>query len=234
MPTLDRDDRAGDDRATGSARRFAFGNAVHALLEWSARHGWRAPSGQLRTELLRAEGLSATDRERDRAGEMVERWLESELCAELRAARARVRPEMPFLLPIGGSIVRGAIDLLADTADGPLVVDYKTDSLAEARPDELVDRYAVQRGIYALAAARGSAPVRTAFAFLDSAGSLVTDEFDPDALDRARAELERLVAGVRGGRFEVTDSPHWALCHDCPARPRLCSHDTDATASRLG
>ena len=234
MPTLDRDDRAGDDGATGSARRFAFGNAVHALLEWSARHGWRAPSGQLRTELLRAEGLSATDRERDRAGEMVERWLESELCAELRAPRARVRPEMPFLLPIGGSIVRGAIDLLADTADGPLVVDYKTDSLAEARPDELVDRYAVQRGIYALAAARGSAPVRTAFAFLDSAGSLVTDEFDPDALDRARAELERLVAGVRGGRFEVTDSPHWALCHDCPARPRLCSHDTDATASRLG
>jgi hypothetical protein len=219
---------------TGSARRFAFGNAVHALLEWSARHGWRTPSAELRAELLRAEGLPATAGERDRAGEMVERWLESELCGELRDARARVRPEMPFLLPIGGSIVRGAIDLYADTADGPLVVDYKTDSLADARPEELVDRYAVQRKIYALAAGGGSASVRTAFAFLDSGGSPVADEFDPDALDRVRTELERLVAGVRSGRFEVTDSPHWALCHDCPARPRLCSHDKEKTAGRLG
>jgi hypothetical protein len=164
---------------------------------------------------------------------MVQRWLESELCAELRDARACVRPEMPFLLPIGGSIVRGAIDLYADTGDGPLVVDYKTDSLADADPDELVDRYSVQRQIYALAVAGGSAPVRMAFAFLDSGGYPVAASFDGESLERAREELERLVAGVGAGRYEVTGSPHWALCHDCPARPHLCSHDKEATAGRL-
>jgi ATP-dependent helicase/nuclease subunit A len=234
MPGLDREDRSADGEATGSARRFGFGNAVHALLEWSARHGWRTPPAELCAELLRGEGLRGTAEERERTGEMVDRWLESELCAELRDARARVRAEMPFLLPVGGSIVRGAIDLLAETDGGPLVVDYKTDSLAEAAPEELVDRYAVQRKIYALAASpAGSGAVRTAFAFLDSGGSPVCAEFGPDDLGSARSDLEELVAGVGSGRFAVTDSPHWALCHDCPARQRLCSHPKELTGRRL-
>jgi ATP-dependent exoDNAse (exonuclease V) beta subunit len=233
MPSLDRDNRSADGEPAGSVRRFAFGNAVHALLEWSAQYGWRTPSDELCAELLRSEGIAAAAEELDRARGMVERWLESELCSELRDARARVRPEMPFLLPIGGSIVRGAIDLYADTGDGPLVVDYKTDSLADANPDELVDRYSVQRQIYALAVAGGSAPVRTAFAFLDSGGYPVAAGFDGESLERAREELERLVAGVGAGRYEVTGSPHWALCHDCPARPHLCSHGKEATAGRL-
>ncbi len=233
LPGLDREDRAAaDGEATGAARRFGFGNAVHALLEWSARHGWRAPSAELCEELLRAEGVATTARERRRASEMVDRWLGSDLCGELRDTRAPVRAEMPFLLPVGGSVVRGAIDLLADTDEGPLVVDYKTDSLAEATPEELVDRYAVQRRIYALAAAAGG-PVRTVFAFLDSGGYPVAAEHDASDLTDARSEIEELVAGVRAGRFAVTDSPHWALCHDCPARERLCSHDKELTGRRL-
>ena len=28
------------------------------------------------------------------------------------------------------------------------------------------------------------------------------------------------------GRFDVTHNPHRALCLDCPARERLCSHAT--------
>jgi hypothetical protein len=145
-----------------------------------------------------------------------------------------VRPEMPFLLPVGGTIVRGAIDLLADTAAGPVIVDYKTDSLAQATPEELVDRYAVQRKIYALAASPGGrARVRMVLAFLDRGGGTVEVEFGPDELDAARSELERLVAGVERSSFEVTDSPHWALCHDCPARQRLCSHPKELTGRRL-
>jgi ATP-dependent helicase/nuclease subunit A len=233
MPGLDRDDSSPDGKSTGSAQRFGFGNAVHALLEWSARHGWRAPPGELCTELLRGEGLLATAAERRRAQEMIERWLESDLCAELRDAGAPVRPEMPFLLPVGGSIVRGAIDLYAETAGGPLVVDYKTDSLADATPEELVDRYAVQRQIYALAASAGTGQVRTAFAFLDSGGSPISAELGREALDDARADLGRLIAGVRSARFDVTDTPHWALCHDCPARQRLCSHSKELTGRRL-
>ena len=64
---------------------------------------------------------------------MVSAWLESELCAELRDSEARVHAELPFLLPVGGSIVRGTIDVLADTERGPLVIDYKTDARSPRR-----------------------------------------------------------------------------------------------------
>jgi hypothetical protein len=50
----------------------------------------------------------------------------------------------------------------------------------------------------------------------------------------ARAEIERLVAGVRGARFEVTATPHRALCHDCPARQRLCTHPPERTMAVAG
>jgi PD-(D/E)XK nuclease superfamily len=230
-----RDGDGAGDEASGAARRFGFGTAVHGMLEWSARHGWRPPPQELSAELLRRERLGATAVEVERAGSMVSAWLDSELCGELRESGARVHPEMPFLLPAGGSIVRGTIDVLADTERGPLVIDYKTDSLAEAAPDELVDRYAVQREIYALAASAGSATsVRTAYAFLDRGGGVVASEFGREELDAARVHVGELVAGVAEGRFEVTASPHWALCNDCPAREHLCSHPKELTGRKLG
>jgi ATP-dependent helicase/nuclease subunit A len=230
----DGDDGAGIE-ASGAARRFGFGTAVHAMLEWSARHGWRAPPRELSAELLRRERIDATERELERAAAMVSAWLDSEQCDELRGTGALVHPEMPFLLPVGDSIVRGTIDVLADTGAGPLVIDYKTDSLAEATPDELVDRYAVQREIYALAASAGSATsVRTAYAFLDRGGGVVASELGREELVAASAHLDELVTGVAEGRFEVTPSPHWALCNDCPARERLCSHPTELTGRKLG
>jgi len=227
-------ERAGGAEPSAASRRYGFGNAVHALLEWSARHRWAEPSSQLCVELLRREGLEATEDEQDRALGMVGTWLGSEHCAELRGGAGQERPEMPFLLPLGGSVVRGAIDLLVDTPDGPLVVDYKTDSLKDATPHELVDRYGVQRKIYALAAARGGeGPVRTAYAFLDQGGEVVEDALGGNELEATRAELEALVEGIGAGRFDLTDSPHWALCNDCPARSRLCSYPKEATAGRL-
>jgi ATP-dependent helicase/nuclease subunit A len=230
---LDHGDSPAATEPPAAKRRFGLGNTVHALLEWSARHGWRAPPGELLVEALRRERLR--DAERERVEGMVAAWLSSDLCAELRDGDARVRPEMPFLLPVADTVVRGTMDLLAETEQGLLVIDYKTDSLADASPDELVDRYAVQREIYALAASGGSAgPVRTAYAFLDREGSVVASEFGPDQLDAARGRVKELVAGVAEGRFEVTGSPHWALCNDCPARRRLCSHPKEITGRKLG
>ena len=45
---------------------------------------------------------------------LVEGWLASELRAELEASGARLRPEIPFMLALGGAVVRGKIDLLAE------------------------------------------------------------------------------------------------------------------------
>jgi ATP-dependent helicase/nuclease subunit A len=232
MPGLDPHAANGDGSGSGSQQRFGFGNAVHALLEWSARHGWREPPQGLVVGLLNREGIGAHKLEQ--AMTMVRAWLDSGFRRqELADPEARARPEMPFMLRLGDSIVRGTMDLLVTGADGALVVDYKTDSLADATPGELVDRYGVQRKIYALAA--GSAPdrpVRTAYAFLDQGGEVVTHDFEPADLEDAAGELEELIGQVRAGRFEVTPDPHHALCWDCPARARLCSHPLEATGRR--
>jgi ATP-dependent exoDNAse (exonuclease V) beta subunit len=228
-----RDPDSEDGELAPRERRYGFGNAVHAMLEWSARHGWREPAAELCRDLLRRERLDAGG-EIDRARAMVAGWLASDLCAELRGNEGVVRPEMPFILPLGDSVVRGTIDLLATTPTGPLVVDYKTDSLADAEPAELVDRYGVQRSVYALAASAGGADrVRAAYVFLERPGEPVVEELDSSRLSTARNEVERLIGDIKSGRFEVTDRPHRALCWDCPARARLCSHPLEFTGRRL-
>jgi ATP-dependent exoDNAse (exonuclease V) beta subunit len=218
-------------------RRLAFGNAVHGLLEWSARNRWATPARERCEALLRQEGLGAEAGEVDRALHLVGGWLGSELCASLRSARVRLRPEAPFLLAIGEGVVRGKMDLVAQLADGEtLVIDYKTDALDGADPMSHAERYATQRGLYALAASRLDADhrgVRTAYCFLEAPEQPVEHTYDAAALDAAHGEVERLISGVQAAEFEVTGTPHAALCHDCPARRRLCSYDEEQTRRRL-
>jgi ATP-dependent exoDNAse (exonuclease V) beta subunit len=221
-----------DDERPG-ADRYGFGNAVHAALEWSARRGWREPDPELCRELLRREQLQGDAEQVERTRGMVADWLSSDLCRELEGRGARVRPEMPFILPLGESVVRGTIDLLAEDGEAPLVVDYKTDSLGERSLDELIDRYGVQRDVYALAVAGAAQRVRSAYVFLERADEPVVREFDAQDLAAARDQLERLVGAIRRGEFAVTPEPHAALCWDCPARDRLCSHPPELTGRRL-
>jgi ATP-dependent helicase/nuclease subunit A len=128
--------------------------------------------------------------------------------------------------------VRGQLDLLADApGEPPLVVDYKTNRLDDREPEELMARYGTQRDLYALAAAtaRGADSARTAFVFLERPDEPVVRIHDADAIAATREHLERLVAGIAGGEFEVTDRPHRELCHDCPARASLCTHPIERT-----
>jgi ATP-dependent exoDNAse (exonuclease V) beta subunit len=207
--------------------RFGFGNAIHGLLEWSARNRWRKPDTERIRRLLHSSGLSASDEELARAESVLAGWLESDLCKELGEAGVELRPEEPFLLPMEGSVIRGSIDLLGTYPDGRrLVLDYKTDRL-DGDPADLIGRYSVQRDIYALAASEGT-PLRTAYVFLERPGEPVEVTYEQDELDRARAHVIELLGGIAAGDFEVTHHPHAALCADCPARERLCSHETAA------
>ncbi len=218
-------DEGNDDSGDVPAReaRFGFGNGIHSLLEWSARNGWRRPEAERIRRHLRNSGLPGSDEELERAETVVSGWLESPLCQELGASGVELRPEEPFLLQVEGAVIRGSIDLLARDPDRPaLVIDYKTDRL-DRDPAELIDRYAVQRDIYALAAS-GGGPVRTAYVFLERPLQPVEMEFRAPDLERARDHLIELLEGIAVGRFEVTRRPHRALCADCPARERLCSH----------
>jgi ATP-dependent helicase/nuclease subunit A len=212
----------------GSGGALAFGTAVHALLEWSARNRWLEPPRERCERALARAGLPPDPERTERARELVGGWLAAPLRAELE--RSRLAPEAPFLLEIGGAVIRGMLDLLASAPGaGPIVVDYKTNALDGRSPAELMSAYETQRDLYALAAGGGGEEVRTAFVFLERPAEPVVREHGPDELAATRERLEGLVAGIAAERFEVTARPHRALCHDCPARPRLCSHPIEAT-----
>ncbi len=218
-------DRA--DRTEAAAR----GAAVHSLLEWSQANGWAEPDGALARRHAVAAGLGLGD-----AGPVegllgpVRAWLDSPLLRDrVRAADASTRAEVPLLLDVSGSVLRGSIDLLVERQGGPpLVVDYKTDRLDGASPLERAGRYEAQRDLYALAAAeaRGASEVEVAYVFLERPEEPVLSRLGPPELEAGRRRLTETIERIAGGEFPPAPPQRrdWALCEGCPALfGRLCS-----------
>ena len=152
---------------------------------------------------------------------MVAGWLASPLLAEVGAAPSRA--EVPFALPLAGTVVRGKIDLLAES-DRRTVIDFKTDELRGRPTAMLAGRYRVQREIYALAAAGagGGETVRAIHVFLEDPAAPIVDELGPLELAAARGRVESLIDRIRGGEFAPAPAPEAAVCFGCPAAAQLC------------
>ena len=218
-------DEAGG-RPSGRERGSARGAAVHALLEWSRANGWREPPAELARGHAAAAGLDGTAAEE--LLEPVRGWLASALLRERVGAAERVRAEVPILLGVGGTVLRGSIDLLAERGgEPPLIVDYKTDRLRGAAPSDRAERYATQRDIYALAVAEalGAPEVEVAYVFLERPDDPVRATLDAPALATARDRLAATVERIGSGDFPPAPAPERtpALCGDCPAHRRLCA-----------
>jgi ATP-dependent helicase/nuclease subunit A len=217
-----RDERVDDELAEPDIPRdlaLGIGNSVHAALEWSAEHAWAEPPDDLFERLLSREGLAGDADSARRVRELVDAWLGSPLREEL--GEDAVQAEVPFLLGLGPTVIRGQIDLLVAGSDGvPTVVDYKTDRLSGRQPQELADRYRAQREIYALAA--GPDGARVAHVFLERPDDPVVEAVTADDLPAVRERLVKLVERMQGNEFEPTHEPYPALCFGCPAAARLC------------
>jgi DNA helicase-2/ATP-dependent DNA helicase PcrA len=99
--------------------------------------------------------------------------------------------EAPFALVLDGQIVRGRIDAVYETADGFLVVDWKTNRQQTADPLQL----AIYRVAWAELTGLPVERVRAAFCYVRSGEVVAFDELP------GRAELERLLrAGDVSGR----------------------------------
>ncbi|MGI8727631.1 MAG: PD-(D/E)XK nuclease family protein, partial [Solirubrobacterales bacterium] len=222
---------AAPEAADPTGSRFGLGRAVHELLERSARARWQAPSDEEIAAALLEHSLPP-----DRHGRVkgvVAGWLASPLLAELRDAGARMRPEVPFRIALGrDSIIRGTIDLLAEVPGRPpLVIDYKTDSNPPGLDAGLGEAYRLQRSLYALAISQttGAQEVESAYVFLATPEQPIRATVSAEEIAAGREGLERLCGAIDERRFEATDSPHAALCHDCPARARLCPYPRELT-----
>jgi ATP-dependent exoDNAse (exonuclease V) beta subunit len=177
------------------------GRAVHALLEWSQANGWRAPAA----DVIRRVAASA---EVGAEGELDEEallapfraWLDSPLFAE-RVRDARSRAEVSLLVALDGDVLRGAIDLLVEEEGRPpLIVDYKTDAIGSADPEEVAaSRYGVQQAIYGLAVAeaRATEEVELAYVFLERPGEPAVSRRGPEEIAAGRALLAERIAAVR-------------------------------------
>jgi ATP-dependent exoDNAse (exonuclease V) beta subunit len=242
-----------EEAATPSAReeRTARGAAVHALLEWSQANGWAEPSEELALRHAAAAGLRGTgvpspDAQHRAIGEMcpereppspqlaedllepVRKWICSPLRERIAAEATRTRAEVPLLLGVGDTVLRGSIDLLVEREGAPpLVLDYKTDRLDGADPAERAAHYEVQRSIYALAVAEalGAEEVEVAYVFLERPEEPAVSVLGPAEMSAARAKLEQTIAQISRGEFPVAapEERDWSLCRGCPALRGLCS-----------
>jgi ATP-dependent helicase/nuclease subunit A len=224
---LGEDDRTAGDGQVEAATR---GAAVHSLLEWSQRNGWREPDLELAHRHLLAAGLDAGKPAIvEGLLKPIRAWLGSDLLRDrVLAVGASVRAETPLLLDVAGTVLRGSIDLLVERdGEPPLVVDYKTDRLDGAAPGEHAVKYATQRSIYALAVAeaRDAAEVEIAYVFLERPEEPVVELLDAEAMQRGRNELTATVARIGAGEFPIAavERRDWALCDGCPALGRLCN-----------
>jgi ATP-dependent helicase/nuclease subunit A len=139
-----------------------------------------------------------------------------------------VRAEVPLLLGVGDTVLRGSIDLLVEReGQPPLVVDYKTDRLDGADPAERAAHYEVQRSIYALAVAEalGATEVEVAYVFLERPDEPALSTLGPAEMAAARKSLEEAIAQISRGEFPVAppERRDWSLCRGCPALRGLCS-----------
>jgi ATP-dependent exoDNAse (exonuclease V) beta subunit len=216
--------------ATPSAReeRTARGAAVHALLEWSQANEWDEPSEELAHRHARAAGLEPDGSDAVALLEPVRGWLGSDLRRRIGAGATRVRAEVPILLGVGDTVLRGSIDLLVEReGEPPLVVDYKTDRLNGSGPEEHAARYETQRSIYALAVAAslGTPEVEVAYVFLERPEDPVLTRLGPEEMEAARGRLAATISRISQGEFPVAPEEErtWSLCRGCPALGRLCS-----------
>jgi hypothetical protein len=142
-----------------------------------------------------------------------------------------VSREQRFSFPLGEVLIVGTLDVIAFEPDRTLIVDYKTDRLLDREPSAIVAAdYAIQQLVYALAALRaGAEQVEVAHVFLEAPGLPVAATFTRAGRDGLEQQLTAVVDRVTRHEFGVTETPHRALCHGCPAEGGLCSWPLEVT-----
>jgi DNA helicase-2/ATP-dependent DNA helicase PcrA len=190
----------GADELAAADGGAARGRAVHSLLEWSQANGWRAPSAEL---IRRISASAALGGERGLPEEALlapfDAWLGSRFFAERIRDATSSRAEVPLLIEVADTVLRGSIDLLVEESGRPpLIVDYKTDRVDGSQLADLATSYEIQQAIYALAVAeaRGVEEVELAYVFLERAEEPVLASWGPDEVASARRKLEAEIARI--------------------------------------
>jgi ATP-dependent exoDNAse (exonuclease V) beta subunit len=194
------------------------GDAVHRLLELVDLRNPAAPD----VEIVRSWYPAVTDDELARIGAFVDSYCGSELAARV-ATLPGAQPERPFAFEHDGVLLHGRLDVLWREGTRALVLDYKTNSLEEGTPEEIVESdYRLQRLVYALACFRaGADEVEVVYHFLEQPDAVVTTTFERFELSALESELSAAIAQIDAGEFVPTPSEF--TCLGCPALDLVCA-----------
>jgi ATP-dependent exoDNAse (exonuclease V) beta subunit len=212
-------ERPVEPAAPGERSGTEIGTAVHTLLEEIDLAAPVVP--ELEDELIRG---------------FVMAYCESDLARRV-AALEGVEKERHFTFEHDEVLIHGFIDAFYLRDGRALVVDYKTNALGEASPEEVVEHdYRLQRLVYALACFRaGADEVEVVYHFLERPDAPVEAVFTRAHVPELEAELSAAIARIQAGEFPPTPSDF--ACAGCPALdlvcagPRLRSRQPEAVAS---
>ena len=195
-----------------------IGDAVHRLLEDIDLRN-PAPPG---LDPVRAWYPAVTEEELERIGDLVSAYCDSALARRLAALPDAV-VECPFSFELDGVVLHGRLDVLHQQDGRALVVDYKSNLLEEASPEEVVEQdYRLQRLVYALACFRaGAEEVEVAYQFLERPDDVVTTTYERAELPALERALSEAIGRIRAGEFRPTPSEQ--TCAGCPALDVVCA-----------
>lgn len=203
---------------------LSFGQSVHAALKEFFDLGpetrtWERLERSFRRNWVR-KGYAGEEEERayfERGLAALRRVFESE---DARAPRPRLL-EFSVQELVGDVVLCGKMDRVDDTPEGLVLTDYKTGrprAPEEAQADQAFTMYALL-----LRARFKRPPVRLVWDFVETGDRVVTARA-PEALDRAKEDLLRLVAEVRAAtEFPPSPGPLCATCdflERCPEGAR--------------
>ena len=217
-PTDDR--RAAATPGTAGLAATEIGDAVHRLLEL-VNLEQPLPPDDLAAR-VRGWYPSVAEDEVERIDGFVRSYCESELARRV-ATLPSARPERPFAFEHDGVLLHGRLDVLQIEGERAVVVDYKTNSLAEGTPEEIVENdYHLQRLVYALACFRaGAQEVEVVYHFLERPDAVVSTVFRIEQISELEEELSEAIARINAGEFRPTPSEF--ICAGCPALDVVCA-----------
>ncbi len=203
-------------RLSASSDRMGerYGELAHHALEKWDYHDRAALVGNVD----RFAGHSIPADLHGRLRESLAAFASSDLAREV-AGSDEIRREERFGFIEEDVLVRGAIDLVARTPDGWIVVDFKTNHVAPENVPAEAERYLIQLGLYALALHRAEdiVPARLAVHFL-ALGITHSFPCDRDVIDGVAYTLHEVIAAMDAGDFKPR--PSWE-CERCPGK-KVC------------
>jgi ATP-dependent helicase/nuclease subunit A len=173
--------------ATRAAARFAppaavaatsgggrdFGGLVHRILEWIPLEADHEPGRAVTMAAALGPTFNLDAEGARRAGDAVERALDLPVMRRARQA-ARLWRELPVWFPEGHDLIEGVVDLVFEEEGGLVIVDYKTDHIADDQAIAQAAHHAPQLQLYGRGLAQATGlPVRERLVLFTALGRTV-------------------------------------------------------------